>query len=137
MRSSIGALALTLALGGLLVAGLAACTNKLGGDLSVDGEKLELDSCRNGAVYGFRGVEVTGTSGVRVRVAATQTGEAYVVVMPKGASVGAELGACGSFQIADQKSTVNDVKNVQGTASLDCTARGVAVVGRFTFENCH
>lgn len=116
---------------------LLGCTNKLGGDLTLDGEKVEIESCRNGSIYGFRGVEVSAKSGARVRVAATPTGEAHVFVMPKGADVGKELGACGSFQIADQKSTVNDVRNVEGKASLDCSANGIAVKGSFTFENCH
>jgi hypothetical protein len=70
---------------------LVGCTNKLGGELSVDGEKL----------------------------------------------VGKDLGACGSLEIEDQNSTVNDVKNVEGKATLDCAADGVAVKGSVTFENCH
>jgi hypothetical protein len=39
------------------------CTNKLSGDVSVNNETLELDSCRSGVVYGFRGVEMTAKSG--------------------------------------------------------------------------
>jgi hypothetical protein len=119
------------------VALLVGCTNKLGGELSVDGEKLEIDSCRSGSIYGYRGVEMSAKSGIRVRVAGTATGAAHVVVMPKGAAVGKDLGACGSLEIADQNSTVNDVKNVEGKATLDCAADGVAVKGSITFENCH
>ena len=121
---------------GLLLA-FTACSNQLGGDVSVGGERLELDSCRSGAVYGFRGVEVTAKSGVRLRVAATQTGEAEVVVIPRGAEVGKSLGTCGSFQINDQNSTINDVKNVEGKATLDCTTDDGSVKGSLTFKNCH
>ena len=120
-----------------LVLVAVGCTNKLGGDVSVNNETLELDSCRSGVVYGFRGVEVTAKSGVRVRVGATPTGEAHVFVMAAGAEVGKDLGACGTFQISDQNSTVNDVKNVQGKATFDCSAEGFTVKGSFNFENCH
>jgi hypothetical protein len=124
-------------LAALILIAVAGCSNKLGGDVTVDGQKLEVSSCRSGAVYGFRGVEVTGKSGLRLRVASTQTGEANVVVMQPGAAVGTDLGPCGSFEISDQHSTINDVKNVAGKAKLDCVADGVTVKGSLTFENCH
>jgi hypothetical protein len=71
---------------------------------------------------------------VRLRIAATQTGEANVVVMPAGAQVGKEVGRCGSFEVTDQHSTINHVKNVEGKATLDC-ADGMAVKGHVTFSN--
>ena len=122
---------------GLVLVAALGCTNKLGGDVVVNDEKLELDSCHSGVAYGFRGVEVVAKSGVRVRVGATPTGEAHVFVMLAGAEVGKDLGACGSFQISDQNSTVNDVKNVEGKATFDCAAEGITAKGSFTFENCH
>jgi hypothetical protein len=121
---------------GLLVL-LVACSNKLDGDVTIDGQRLEPSSCRSGAVFGYRGVEVTGKSGQRLRVAATQTGEANVVVMPAGAALGKDLGRCGSFVVNDQHSTINSVKNVEGTATLDCSADGVTVKGSLRFANCH
>jgi hypothetical protein len=115
----------------------SACTAKLGGDVSVNGRALEPTSCRSGAVYGFRGVEVTGKSGVRLRVAATETGNGHVVVMPAGSAVGQDLGACGPFQVDDQNSTINGVKNVEGKATLDCAVDEAQVKGSLSFQNCH
>src|SRR5512134_2642276 len=90
---------------------VVGCSNKLSGSVDINGEKLELDSCRNGVVYGYRGVELTGKNGVRLRVATLVTGEAAVIVMPAGASVGKQLpGACGSLELSDQNSTINDVR---------------------------
>lgn len=124
-------------IGALLLLGAAACTNELGGDLSVNGTPFEAASCRNGAVRGYRGVEVTGKSGDRIAIAATQTGAAHVAFLPKGADRGVEIGDCGTFQIEDQNSTVNDVKNVEGKATLDCTSGDRVIKGSVTFSNCH
>ncbi len=118
--------------------GSCVCSAKLGGSVEVNGEKLEFSSCRNGVVHGFRGVELTAKNGMRLRIGALPTGAAGVIVMPKGETVGKELGvACGTFSISDQNSTINDVKNVQGKASLDCEGEGFKVKGDVSFENCH
>ena len=114
------------------------CSNKLSGSVEINGEKVTFGSCRNGAVHGFRGVELAGSNGMRLRVGVLPTGAAGVIVMPKGATVGTELGvACGSLTISDQNSTVNDVKNVEGKAVLECEANGFKIKGTVSFENCH
>lgn len=113
------------------------CSNKLSSDLDINGEKVKLTSCRNGMVYGFRGVELTAENGTRLRIAATPTGEADVVVMPSGSAKGDRLGNCGTFEIADQNSEVNDVKNVEGRATFDCKSTGFTVKGSSSFGNCH
>jgi hypothetical protein len=106
--------------------------------MEVNGEKVTFGSCRNGAVYGFRGVELSGSNGIRLRLGLLPTGAAGVIVMPKGETVGKELGVeCGTLQLSDQNSTVNDVKNVQGKAVLDCEGHGFKVKGEVSFENCH
>jgi len=119
---------------------LAACSNELGGDLSLDGTPFSPSSCRSGAVYGFRGVTLRGAGG-ELRIASTMTGEARVALFPAGAKAEAQaaldLGACGLFTISDQSSTINDVKNVEGKAQLECTAHGHTVKGTVTFSNCH
>lgn len=125
------ALALGMALGSV------ACSSKLSGEIDLNGEKLAIDSCRNGVVYNFRGVELNAKNGVRLRIAATQTGEAYVVVVPKDATVGTEVGTCGTLSITDQSSKINDVTNVKGTARLECAAKGFTIKGDVSFENCH
>lgn len=115
-----------------------ACSAKLGGSVEVNGEKLGLSSCRNGVAFGFRGVQLTTKSGLRLRIGALPTGAAGVIVMPKGESVGTELGVpCGAFSISDQKSTINGVRNVEGKAILDCEAAGFKIKGEVSFENCH
>ncbi|MBK9035667.1 MAG: hypothetical protein IPL61_31185 [Myxococcales bacterium] len=113
------------------------CSNKLGGDLTLNGEPFAPSSCRNGAVYGFSGVEVTGKGGWKLRLVQTPTGEANVVVFGPDSPRGAELGACGTVKVDTQNSTVNDVKNVEGSAVLACAADGVSLSGKVTFENCH
>ncbi len=118
--------------------GSCVCSAKLGGTVEVNGEKLSFGSCRSGAVYGFRGVELSSGTGLRLRIGALRTGAAGVVVMPKGVAVGTDLGVpCGSFSISNQNSTINGVKNVEGKAVLECEANGFKIKGEVTFENCH
>jgi hypothetical protein len=129
MRTSHLALVVTLS--------LAACSNKVGGEITVNGEKVELSSCRNGVIYGFRGVEVTAKTGLKLRIVATATDEAFVAVIPPGAETGTEIGRCGSLKISDQNSTINDVKNVEGRAKLECNSDGFDIKGTVSFANCH
>jgi hypothetical protein len=122
----------------VVAAALAAgCSSKVSGEIEVNGKKVGVSSCRNGVVYGYRGVEVTTKDGDRLRVAMTQTGEAWLVFMPKGSSTGSEIGACGTLEVSDQNSTINDVKNVEGKMELDCASDGLSVKGTVKFENCH
>ncbi len=121
----------------LALLAMTACSNQLGGDLSVNGARFEATACRNGAVYAYRGVEVTGKSGTRIAIAATQVGAARVVYLPRQGERGVVVGDCGTFQIEDQNSTVNDVKNVEGKATLDCTQGELVIKGSLTFSNCH
>lgn len=117
---------------------LVACFSaKVGGDVTVNGEALRFDACRNGVLYGYRGVEVTAKNGLRLRIATTQTGAADLVVMPPGAATGTDLGPCGVIDVSDQHSSVNNVTNVEGHADLDCASDGFTIHGRVTFENCH
>ena len=113
------------------------CSNKLEGSVDVNGETLSFDSCKNGVTFGARGVELIAKNGMRLRVLATPTGESSLVVVPKGATTGVEVGTCGSLQLADQNSTVNDVKNIEGKAVLACEANGYKVSGTVSFSNCH
>ena len=121
----------------VLLALAAACSNKLGGEVTINGEIETATSCRNGAVYGFRGVELTLASGARLRIAATQTGEGSLVVSAAGRPTGVIVGPCGPFVIENQNSTINRVTNVEGSAELDCEREGFKVKGKLTFSNCH
>lgn len=113
------------------------CSNKLGGDLKLNGEAFGASGCRNGAIYGFGGVEVTGAGGRRLRIIQTPTGEANAVLFQPNAAVGTDLGVCGVIAVSNQNSTINDVKNVKGKATLQCATDGLTLAGTLTFENCH
>jgi hypothetical protein len=115
----------------------AGCSAKLAGDVSINGQATSLTECRNGSVYGYRGVELTADNGTRLRMAATVTGEVEVAVLAKGSDKGVRLGTCGTLQIADQNSTINGVKNVEGAATLNCNGAGFTLKGNASFSNCH
>ena len=119
------------------LATIAGCSNKLSGDLTVDGNAFELDACRSGQVYGFRGVELSSKKAGKVRLAVAPTGEAVAFYMPPDADKGVELGRCGTLKVNDQKSTINDIRNVEGSADLSCEAAGHSIKGKVQFSNCH
>lgn len=126
-----------LALLAVALAATTACSNKLSGSLDVDGKKFELDSCRSGQAFGFSGVELRSKAGDKLRLVQTPTGEGAVLLFPSGASTGIELGKCGPFAVHQQNSTINDIKNVEGKATLDCAVNGHTVKGEVSFGNCH
>ncbi len=121
----------------LLSCALFACSNELKGEVTVDGEAFVLDSCRSGQVYGYVGVEVVSKTGQKIKIAQLLSGESSVYYFPAGQPTGVELGACGPFQVVTQSSTINDIKNVEGEATLDCERGGHVLKGSFTFSNCH
>lgn len=121
----------------LLLVGAVGCTNKLTGDLDVGGSKFEPESCKSGQGLGFSGVEITAKDGRRIRVAQSASGKGLGIVFAKGEVAGIELGECGPFQLETQSSTINNIRNVKGTATLDCEGGGTTVKGSITFENCH
>jgi len=116
---------------------LFACSNKFTGDLRVDGKSFEFDSCRSGQVYGYAGVEIVSKNGAKLRILQAPTGEAVAYYIPSSKSTGVQLGTCGAFSFKAQHSTVNDIKNVEGSAKLSCESAGHAVKGSFVFSNCH
>lgn len=115
----------------------AGCTNKLEGNVTVDGKPFDLASCRSGQVYGFAGVELVSSAGDKLRLDITPASEAIAYYMPASAPTGAKIGTCGAMTLETQNSTINDVRNVRGTANLDCSGGGHTVQGSLTFENCH
>ena len=127
----------SLILAALVTCALAACSNELKGEILVDGEAFVMDSCRSGQVYGFVGVEITSKTGSKIKIATKMSGESAVFYIPSGQSIGVEMGNCGPFQVQQQNSTINDVKNVEGKASLDCERGGHKLKGSFSFANCH
>jgi hypothetical protein len=116
---------------------MIGCSNKLSGTLTVDKKPFAPDSCRSGQIYGFAGVEVTSKQGSRIRVVLQPTGQGNLVFFPPGAQVGKQLGPCGVVSVTPQKSTVNDVRNVEGKVDLSCEANGHSVKGTLIFSNCH
>jgi hypothetical protein len=115
----------------------AACSNKLSGEITVDGKPLAIRYCRSGEAGGFHGVDFVDTSGRRLRLVGLPTGQVEALWFDSGAATAIDLGICGALALAQQNSTINDVRNVRGKATLACTSAGHAVKGELAFENCH
>jgi hypothetical protein len=116
---------------------LAACSNKIDAKLDLDGQPFQAASCRSGQASGFAGVDLVASDGRKLRLVADPSGKAAVFVFAAGGAVGADLGLCGLFSLERQSSTINQITNVKGSATLDCATDGHKLTGSVKFENCH
>ncbi len=122
-------------LAALLLSTTAACTAELTSDLKVDGESFVPTSCRAGQVNSFSGVDLIDDSGRTLRLVQSTTNLPSAIVL--GGQAPVDLGSCGAMTVTRQSSTVNDITNVMGDATLKCEADGHSVVGTISFKNCH
>jgi hypothetical protein len=118
----------------VLAALAAACSNKLEGELTVNGEPMKPTACRSGAVYGFFGVELSDANHHVVRLLAKPDGSNDAIVLVGGAEAGPTTEHnCMQLRVGIQNSTINNVRNVEGEATISCEK----VKGHVTFANCH
>ena len=126
-----------LSAGSLLLVVVTACTAKLSSTATLDGQPFTPTECRNGSALGFVGVELRDAQNRKVRLVSQPDGQAQAYVFAANATKGALIGMCGPLALETQKSTVNKVKNIEGKATLSCTAKEGALTGEITFANCH
>ena len=113
------------------------CKAKLSGDLTVDGKPFTAESCRSGQASGFSGVDLVDADGRKLRLVQIPNGTGAAILFPPGATVGDEVGGCGPLSVSTQSSTINNIRNVEGSATLECSNPKHSVKGAVTFENCH
>ena len=116
---------------------LAACTNKLSGNLQLDGQPFAVKSCRSGQAFGFNGVEISDAGGRRIRMFTNPDGSTNAALFEPGALMGANLGPCGALSAQAQSSRINSIVNLKGSAQLSCELNGHKLAGNLEFENCH
>jgi hypothetical protein len=114
-----------------------ACTSKISGDLTVDGTPFTVKECRSGRAFGFDGIQLVDTGGRTLRMLPNADGTTRVAIFAEGAARGDTLGGCGILTMQAQSSTINNIVNMKGSASLSCAAIGHSIQGKITFENCH
>lgn len=126
-----------IALSATLIAALAGtlgCKNEISAELQVDGQPFHPSSCRSGQVNGFAGVDLID-DGRTLRIVQTPTTEPQAILL--GGEQVVDFGLCGSMSLERQGSTVNDIANVMGAATLKCEAAGHSIEGTVSFKNCH
>ena len=116
---------------------VVSCQSKVTGTLEVDGAPFNVELCRSGQAFGFSGIELTDTSGQRLRLLANADGTCTAALFKSGSNTGDRLGQCGALSMEAQSSRINSITNLQGTAKLSCEAVNRKVVGDVQFENCH
>ncbi len=124
----------------LVFSALLACKSKTGGTITVDGAPFEIDGCRSGQanVPSFDGVDFMDPGGRRVRFFLQPTGQIRTFLFPPGAKQGTFIGeGCGTVSVERKNSRVNNVQNIKGTVSANCTGAGHTIVASVNFDNCH
>ena len=116
---------------------LAGCQSKVTGTLEVDGAPFAEPQCRSGQAFGFSGIELTDTTGRRLRLFANPDGTCSAALFKGDSPTGDRLGQCGTLAMTAQSSRINSITNVQGTAKLACEAVNHKVAGNVEFKNCH
>ena len=122
----------------LLIAALAClggCKSEITSDLTVDGESFQPTSCRSGQHNNFAGVDLIDNGGRILRLANSPSMKPTAILIAGSQVV--EVGPCGSMSVQRQNSSVNDITNVEGNASLECESEGHSVEGTVAFRNCH
>jgi hypothetical protein len=133
MRSLVVVVAVILPLGSSLV----GCSAKLNSNLKLDDAEFKPTECRSGQAFSFGGIQLADAAGHRVRLFMRETGSVNVAIFAPGQDHGDELDDCGTLVVTQQNSTINDIKNVQGKATLACKGAGHSLSGTIEFENCH
>jgi hypothetical protein len=121
----------------LVALALVSCQSKVTGSLEVDGSPFAVQKCRSGQAFGFSGIELTDTSGNRLRLLANADGTCTAALFKGDSPTGDQLGQCGTLAMEAQSSRINSIVNVKGTAKLACEAVNHKVIGNVKFENCH
>lgn len=125
----------TASLAALVIACALGCSAELTAELKIDGQAFTPTSCRSGQANGFAGVDLIDDSGRTLRIVQTPTTQPQAIVLD--GQLVADLGTCGAMSLERQNSSVNEITNVMGSATLECEAAGHAVEGTVTFKNCH
>ena len=115
--------------------GASACTNEITASLELDGTPFQPTSCQSGERNNFMGVDLIEESGRMLRLANSPANQPIAIVMVDGTTT--EIGPCGQMTVQRQNSTINDITNVEGNATVECEGKDHSVKGTVTFKNCH
>jgi hypothetical protein len=128
----------TLAIGGILVSACGAAFLGISPvvtttDLMVDGKPIRPTKCRSGAVKGYSGVELSDEAGRLMRIDTSFKGVTFIV--PGAQDLGFYW--CAKVTITAQNSKINNITNIEGSATLKCENQGHTATGTVAFANCH
>ncbi len=115
---------------------LTGCKAKLEGTLTVNGALFNVSSCRSGQANGFHGVDLSNESGATIRLVQTPGNVPQVLYFQSEGAPVTMVGMCGNLTIRTQNSTINNIRNVEGSAALQCTGP-MNILGSMSFQNCH
>ena len=116
---------------------IAGCAAHVTSSLQIDGAAFAPKTCKSGQARGFAGVELVDDAQRRLRLAQALDGSFQAVYFPPGASIGENLGSCGTMTLQNGIAVVNGVRNVEGNATLSCGEGRHSLGGSIAFEGCH
>ena len=119
----------------VLSLGATACTNEISAALTVDGTAFVPTSCRSGEHHNFMGVDLADESDRTLRLVQTPANQPIAIWIAGTETI--EIGPCGTLSVQRQSSTINDIRNVEGNATLECEVNEHTIAGTVSFKNCH
>src|SRR5690242_11566296 len=120
-----------LLLAATLLVCLSACRAKLSSTLQVDGKAFTPSSCRSGEFNNFMGVDLIDDAGLTLRLVQSPANKSSAILID-GDNV-SELGECGKMTSQRQSSSVNEIFNIEGQATLECKNGEHSVSGTVSF----
>ncbi|MCA9642061.1 MAG: hypothetical protein H6718_03685 [Polyangiaceae bacterium] len=124
----------------VLGAALLACKSESSGSITVNGAAFDIAECRSGEANSppFSGVMFFDSGGNQVRFVGKPEGGFRLFHFTKGQSIGTLVGEdCGSLTVNKTNTKINDIANIEGTVSANCTGGGQAVVANVNYAKCH
>lgn len=119
----------------VLVFGPTACFSEINAALTIDGQAFVPTTCSSGEHDDFIGVDLMDDSDRVLRLAQSPTNQTIAIWLADTETI--EIGPCGTMSIQRQGSRVDDITNIEGSATLECKANEHAIAGTVSFKNCH
>lgn len=124
----------------VLGAALLACKSESSGNITVNGAAFDIAECRSGEANSppFSGVAFLDSGGNQVRFVGKPAGGFTLYHFTKGQGIGTLVGEdCGSLTVNKTNTKINNIANIEGTVSANCTGSGLTVIANVNYAKCH
>jgi hypothetical protein len=106
-------------------------------EMLVNRQRWVVARCESAARDGFYGVDLTGTTGERVRIIPQPDETAQVIFFTQTGDVVKMDNNCARSHMPRTRTKINGVNTMDGWVTFACDLSGQTIEGRVEFEMCH